>query len=105
MGTLKSPVSQVLSDTSLKVFFGTKAWESCTPAFLWGGGRGVGAITQCSPCSATYVELSGSVNFFAVIALIGFIPLSGKLSYGRKPLILQGGNNNNKKPQVYKHSN
>ena len=42
MGTLKSPMSQVLSDTSLKVFFGTKAWESCTPAFLLGGGGGGG---------------------------------------------------------------
>ena len=31
MGALKLPMSQVLSNTSLELFYGTKTWGSCAP--------------------------------------------------------------------------
>ena len=45
MYALKSLISQVLSNTSIKVFFGTKTW---------GGGGGPRYGPTCSPYSAAY---------------------------------------------------
>ena len=38
MCALKSAISQVLSNTALKVFFGTKTWRALPHKFLFGGG-------------------------------------------------------------------